>query len=63
MPEYRLLLIDTHEDIILVTPESCLRCLQIKKKLTILKDFGIITNSKDWTKINVKIYNVKCECS
>ena len=59
---YRLLLVDTNEDLIIITDASCLRCLQIKKSLTVLKDFGVIDDAKNYVKLGVKIYNIKCEC-
>lgn len=64
MSKYLMLLIDTNDDIVLVTEDSCLRCLQVKCSFTILKNYGIIDNKevKEFVKLKIKILRAKCEC-
>ena len=69
--DINMLLVDSNEDVIFVTSKSCLTCLQVKNKLTILQDFGeverqeLVELKKELNKFtqDVKIINVNCECN
>jgi len=60
---FKLLLVDTKEDFLLVTPTSCINCLETKKNLTVLKDCGLVVYDKQRIlDLNLKPLNVICEC-
>lgn len=63
--KFNMLLVDIKEDIILTTESSCLKCLYSKKGITVLKNFGICSDSevKNLVKYGTKIMNINCECN
>ncbi len=64
--KYYMLLVSSNEDIFLISEKSCFTCFQIKKDLTILKNFGLIQHNE--VIIMIKDYKMKspiniiCNC-
>ena len=61
-----MLLVDSNDDVIFATTESCIKCLEDKMHLTILTNFGAVEGREYQTvkkeNKNVKLVNVKCVC-
>ena len=62
---YIICLVNTSEDVVIMTESSCKKCLYDKTGIIILRSFSITTDEISETKkyIQRKPFNVNCICS
>ena len=63
MNEFKMCLVNTELDIICVTSESCIDCMQKKMNLIVLDSWNISkSEASRLKKNNTQIKRIKCEC-
>ena len=56
-------LVDSDLDIVCITSESCITCMQNKMELIVLQSWNVSQNEvAQLKKNNTKVLRVKCEC-
>jgi hypothetical protein len=58
--EVKVVLVSSDEDLLYIMPTTCIKCLENKKDLQVLKDFGLVPITK--VPKDTQVIRVRCEC-